>query len=366
MPKRAVLIGGTGQIGCAIALKLLQHGWDVILGHRGQHEVPKALQEKGVKAALFDRDEQGALAKALKGGADAIIDLVAFTPEHAAQLLAIQGDVGAFVVISSASVYRDAKGCTLDEAREFGPPELPDPIPETHPTVEPGPATYSTRKVAIERLLLENATQPVTILRPCAVHGIGAQHPREWWFVRRMLDERPAIPLAYEGASRFHTTAVDNIAALALRSLEMSGTRVLNIGDPVALSVLEIGRLIAQQMNYEGRFIELADPALPSPVGHTPWSVRHPFVLDLQAARDLGYEPATTYDAAIGPLCRWLMENAATGPWPRFDYETEDRYLADLTRPRPPSAPSISMMGRGPAADRPSFGRDRPITGIVA
>ncbi len=139
MPKRAVLIGGTGQIGCAIALKLLQHGWDVILGHRGQHEVPKALQEKGVKAALFDRDEQGALAKALKGGADAIIDLVAFTPEHAAQLLAIQGDVGAFVVISSASVYRDAKGCTLDEAREFGPPELPDPIPETHPTVEPGP-----------------------------------------------------------------------------------------------------------------------------------------------------------------------------------------------------------------------------------
>jgi hypothetical protein len=31
------------------------------------------------------------------------------------------------------------------------------------------------------------------------------EQPREWWFVRCILDGQPAIPLAYEGRSRFHT-----------------------------------------------------------------------------------------------------------------------------------------------------------------
>jgi hypothetical protein len=58
----------------------------------------------------------------------------------------VQCRVGALVVVSSASVYRDAAGRTLDEAAASGFPELPVPIPETQPTVEPGAATYSTRK----------------------------------------------------------------------------------------------------------------------------------------------------------------------------------------------------------------------------
>jgi hypothetical protein len=52
----------------------------------------------------------------------------------------VQCRVGALVVVSSASVYRDA-GRTLDEAAASGFPELPVPIPETQPTVEPGAAT---------------------------------------------------------------------------------------------------------------------------------------------------------------------------------------------------------------------------------
>ncbi len=330
MTKRAFLIGGTGQIGRATAQTLLSAGWEVIIGHRGRHELPESLRERRVEEALFDRDDQAEFAKALGKGADAVIDLIAFTPGHAEQLLAMKGNIGAFVVISSASVYRDTNGRTLDEARESGPPELPNPIPETHPTVEAGVSTYSTRKIAIERLLLENVTQPVSILRPCAVHGIGAENPREWWFVKRMLDRRPAIPLAYEGESYFHTTAVDNIAALTLTCLEKPGTRILNIADPSALSVIEIGRLIAKHMNYQGSLVKVSDPAFPAPVGATPWSARYPFILDCQAALALGYEPTTTYEAAIGPLYHWLAERAKTGHLPSYDYENEDRYLATV------------------------------------
>jgi hypothetical protein len=68
----------------------------------------------------------------------------------------------------------------------------------------------------LERTLLDQATRSVTILRPCAIHGTHSSDPREWWFVKRMLDGRPFIPSAYEGKSSIHTGAVANIAAVVL------------------------------------------------------------------------------------------------------------------------------------------------------
>lgn len=88
---------------------------------------------------MLDRDEPGALARALAAGADAVIDTIAYTDAHADQLLEIERSAGAFVVISSCSVYRDAAGRTLDEACTGGFPNLPLPMTEDQPTVDPGP-----------------------------------------------------------------------------------------------------------------------------------------------------------------------------------------------------------------------------------
>jgi len=214
LARQAFILGGTGQIGRAVARNLLDHGWRVVVAHRGQRPLPTDLIERGAKVSILDREQSKELALALADGADALIDTIAFTQLHADQLLEMQGSVGAFVVVSSASVYRDAAGRTLDEAGQNGFPEMPEPIPETQPTVDPGPTTYSTRKVALERALLDRAMVPVTILRPCAIHGPGSRFPREWWVVKRILDGRPKIPLAYRGSSRFHTSSVGNIAAL--------------------------------------------------------------------------------------------------------------------------------------------------------
>ena len=269
-----------------------------------------------------------------------MIDTAAYDGHHANQLIAIQGNVGSFVVISSASVYRDDLGRTLDEAPQNGFPELPDPIPETQATVEPGSATYSTRKVELERRLLDAAAAPVTILRPCAVHGRHSRHPREWWLVKRILDCRGAIPLAYRGTSRFHTSAVANIAALARIAVETPASRVLNIADPIAPAVAEIAAYIGRHLGYGGRIVEVDDRGYPPGVGRTPWSIPRPFVLDCQAARDLGYVPKTTYADAMKSTCDWLVETAADGDWkarfpvlaayPRdlFDYAAEDAFLA--------------------------------------
>lgn len=297
MAGRAFIIGGTGQIGRAVAAELLGRGWHVVIAARGGRLHPEDLLQQGAAFVAVDREEPDALAKAIGNGADAVIDTVAYDEGHARQLLAIQEDVGAFVVISSASVYRDRDGRTLDEAAETGFPNLPEPITESQPTLEPGPATYSTRKAALERTLLENAKRPVTILRPCAIYGLHSSHPREWWFVKRMLDGRPFIPLAYGGKSRFHTSAAVNIAALAATALEHQGSRILNAADAEAISVAEIGTLIAAHMRYGGRIAGLGADA-PANAGLSPWSIPCPFILDTRAGRGLGL--CASHDLSAG------------------------------------------------------------------
>ena len=338
MSHDAFILGGTGQIGRAVAADLLEHGWRVTIAHRGIRPPPDDLIERGAKIVILDREKPGELAQAVNPGVDALIDTIAFHPDHARQLIDVQDNVGTFVVISSSSVYRDALGRTLDEAGQNGFPEFPAPISETQPTVDPSPATYSTRKIAIERALFDEAATPVTVLRPGPIHGPGS-HIREWWFVKRILDGRKVIPLAYRGTSRFHTTSVANIAALTRVVIEAPASRVLNIADPSAPSVAEITASIAQHMGYEGRIVEVPGEDYPAPLGGTPYSVPRPFVLDVRAAGELGYSPVTTYADAVKLTCNWLVETAADGdwlersPWFRpppdlFDYREEDRLLA--------------------------------------
>jgi len=351
LARHAFIVGGAGQIGRATAKTLSQSGWRVTIAHRGARPVPIDLLEEGVSVVTLDRDAPGALHRALGSGADALIDVTAYAADHGRQLLDVQHTVGAFVVISSSSVYADQEGRTLDEAATGGFPELPEPIPETQATVAPGPATYSTRKVALERTLLDEAVTTVTILRPAAIHGLGSVHPREWWFVKRILDGRPHIPIAYQGESRFHTTAVANIAELTRVALEAPSHQILNIADPTASSVTQIAELIAQHMKYSGTIIGLADDAFPAKLGRTPWSVPRPFVLDTSAARAIGYTPVTTYADAVGAICdelsdatdgrHWRERFPVLASYPRdhFDYEAEDAFLSGLRAVMPTHRP---------------------------
>ena len=299
------------------------------VAHRGG----TGLDLPGVASIRLDRNIPGALASAIGPGFDVVIDTVAYDDVHARQLLDIQADIGAFVVVSSASVYSDARGRSLDEAETNGFPRLPLPIPEGHITVTAGPATYSTRKVALEQTLLAGAKRPMIILRPCAIHGPGSPNPREWFFVKRILDGRSIVPLAFNGESRFHTTATVNIAALIEAALSSPRTGVLNIGDPEALSVRAIGETIAAIYGADLR-VEPFDGAPIDGVGSHPWCVPRPFVVDMTAALALGYQPAADYRDAIESACRAAEAAAAAGasfaPFfdGLFDYAAEDAFLA--------------------------------------
>jgi nucleoside-diphosphate-sugar epimerase len=333
--KTALVIGGSGQIGQATARNLLDHGWSVRLAQRHAARLPADLTAQA-RLVTSDRDEPGAVARAVAGGVDALIDTIAFDERQARQLLDIEADVGALVVISTGSVCCDAEGRTLDEAAQSGFPRFPVPITEDQPTTPPGPATYSTRKAALEQALLQGARRPVTILRAFAVHGPGSTHPREWWFVKRILDGRRRIPLAWRGESRFHTSATVNIAELIRVALQAPATRVLNAADPEALSVAEIGRVIVEIYGVELDLVRLDGPP-ENGVGATPWSGPRPLIADMSRAEALGYRPVATYREAIGPACKSAEALAAAGvpfvPYlaKLFDYAAEDARLCELS-----------------------------------
>jgi nucleoside-diphosphate-sugar epimerase len=320
---------------------LAEAGWDVTVASRGKRALPDELAGL-TQHVTVDRADATGLEQAVDG-ADVLVDAIPFSPADGEQLLALAERVGAVIAISSASVYTDEEGRSLDEAT--GPddlPRLPDPIPESQPTLPPGDATYSTGKAAIERALLERSSVPATVIRPCAIYGCGDRQAREWHFVKRALDARDVVAFAYGGRSRFHTTAAENLGELIRRCAEQPGTRVLNCGDPDPPTLLEISRAIAAALDHEWTEVLLqGEPE--GVVGRTPWSVpdSHPFVVDMSAAEsEVDYRPVTNYANGVGVACEWLLEATRDRDWREvlpsharyygelFDYAAEDEYLA--------------------------------------
>jgi nucleoside-diphosphate-sugar epimerase len=287
---------------------------------------------------VLDRNEEGALAVA--NGFDLLVDVIPFEAAHAEQVLAL--DVGAVIAISSASVYADDQGRTLDEAQGIDDfPDFPVPIPESQPTVEPGDATYSTKKAKLERILLENERVLAAVVRPCAIYGRGDRMAREWFFVKRALDGRPYVVLTNRGEGHFHTTASENIGELVRLIAADPRTDAFNCGDPDPPTVLELARTIGAATGHRYAEVLLADPAGRGEVGQTPWSAPKPLLVDMsKAERELGYEPATTWEDALPRQVEWLLAATRDRDWrevlPRgaeylqFDYDAEDEFVRGL------------------------------------
>ncbi len=314
MTQSALVVGGGGQIGRAVGACLLAAGWRVTSAQRDPATFPDDLRARGARVIGLDREDEAALGEAVSEGYDAVVDTVAFSEAHARQWIGLRRHVGALAVISTGSVYADGRGRTLDEARTGGFPDLPVPISEVQPRAAPGDAPYSTRKVALEDTLLRDFAGPLVILRAFAIHGPGSRAPREWWFLARALNGEAAIPLAYEGLSRFHTAATANIAELCKIALEAGGVQVLNAADPEAPSVAEIGRWLLDAAGSEARLEPFAGPPKRL-VGYTPWTVERPLVADMSRAAALGYRPVTNYREAAAENCRWLIETARARGW---------------------------------------------------
>lgn len=338
--RRAVVIGATGQIGRVAVAALAGDGWEVTAVSRGGGR--DADWPADVRTARADRADDAALAAVVGDDCGVLVDMVAYGPEHARQLVSLAYRVGSAVVISSISVYEDGRGRTFDTQGEpDGFPEYPVPLSEAQRTVPPGETSYSTRKAGLERELLAAGDRlPTTLLRAGAVHGPHCRTPRELYFVKRNLDARPRRVLPFGGRSRFHPASVHNIAELIRLAAARPGSRVLNAVDPDAPTVAEIAGAIDAVMGARTETVLLDGPP-PSPVvGDTPWSVPAPVVCDMSAAeRELGYRPVVRYADRLPETVAWIERQLEGRDWreayPKmfptygdlFDYAAEDEFL---------------------------------------
>jgi len=339
---RALILGGTGMIGSATARRLAAAGWRVDVAGRDRAHLPSDLAEAGVRFHAVDRDDAARLREVLGDGADLLVDCICYTAADAHLLLPLAEHATSTALISSKAVYVDSAG---NHSNSDTPPDYGGPIPESQPTMAPGDMDYHSRegyganKVAAELVALDSGL-PISILRPSRVHGVGASRAREWVFVKRVLDRRPAVLLAARGGGIVHPTAAVNIAALIETVAQQPGARILNSADPDAPTALEIAKTIARQLGHswdEVLLDEAADPDL----GRTPWDSPHPVVLDTTASLELGHKPVGDYAATVADEVDWLFDVYRAGdpdgllPAPDdpffarfFDYAAEDAYLA--------------------------------------
>jgi nucleoside-diphosphate-sugar epimerase len=336
--RRALILGGTGLVGRATARRLLRSGWEVDLAGRDPRRLPADVAAAGGRFVRAERDDAGQLAAALGDGVDLLVDCICYTPAQARLLLPLLESAGSSVMISSKAVYVDDAG---RHSNSDTPPSFGGPIRETQATLAPSEDDYRSRegyganKVAAEQVLLDSG-RPVTVLRPSKIHGEGATRPREWVFVKRVLDRRPAVFLARRGAGVDHPSAAGNIAALVETAAEKPGARILNSADPDSPSGLEIARAIARHLDHKWDEVLLDGEG--GGLGRHPWDKLPPVVLDLGAARELGYVPAGDYATTVAEEVDWLVAAHRDGTLDidreffasLFDYAAEDRYLADF------------------------------------
>ena len=341
---RALILGGTGAVGRATALRLLEKGWRVDLTGRNPERFDPTVRALGGHYVESDRFERRQLAAVVGEGADLLVDCACYTAAHAHSLVSCARDAGSTVMLSSKAVYVDERG---RHSNSPAAPVFAGPIHESQATMRPSSAAYNSpegygaNKIAAEIVLLDSALA-VSVLRPSKIHGVGARRAREWYFVKRVLDRRPSVMLAAGGRGVDHPTAALNLAALIEVVAASPGRRVLNIADPDAPSALEISRIVAGQLGHGWREVLLEDDA-PQDLGRTPWSAPSPVVLDTSAAAALGYVAVGDYATTVRATLSWLAsrasrEHGAEAPdldaaffTTLFDYEAEDAYLSART-----------------------------------
>jgi nucleoside-diphosphate-sugar epimerase len=309
---RIVVIGATGHVGTYLVPRLVRGGHEVVALSRGEREPYRSAPEwRSVQRVTADRaaeDAAGVFGERIAAlDADAVVDMLCFTPESAQQLVdALRPARPLLVHCGSIWVHGPA-------ARV--------PVTEDEPRTAFG--AYGVGKMAIEALLHRETVAggvPSVMLHPGHITGpwssitpAGNLDLDVW---RRLATGDP-LPLPDLGLGVLHHVHADDVAQAFERAL----TRPAAIGSSfhvVSEQAMTLRGLAAGVAGWFGRepVVELVDwGQFERRVGAehaeaTREHVARSIAASIDRARDvLGYRPRYSSLQALRESLRWLAAN---------------------------------------------------------
>jgi nucleoside-diphosphate-sugar epimerase len=312
---RIVVIGASGHVGGYLVPRLVKAGHEVVAISRGQQQRYRddAAWDR-VTVLQLDRDAEDAAGtfgpRIAALGADVVIDMICFTPSSAAQLVdSIRGKVSLLVMCSTIWVHGTLSAVPADEDADLTPW-----------------GDYGSGKLAIERLLAEEAARPnglaSVVLRPGHISGpgwpiinpAGNVDPTVW----EKLANGEQLILPGFGLETVHHVHADDVAQafeLAVeRGADFSG-RTYHVVSSQALTLRGFAEAVA---SWFGKTADLdfrpwEHFARTTSSEHAETSLAHisrsHSVSIQRAGDDLGYHPNYSSLEAAREALEWLIQD---------------------------------------------------------
>jgi GDP-L-fucose synthase len=302
---RIFVAGARGMVGGAIARALASAGYDNVLAP-GRDELD--LGDQAAVDAWFaeHRPAQVFLAAAKVGGIHANN---AYPAEFIHDNLVIETNV-----IHSAWRHGVRKLCFLGSSCIY-PKHAPQPMKEEHlltGPLEPTNEWYAIAKIAGVKMCQAYRRQygfDAISLMPTNLYGPGDNfHPENSHvlpaLIRRFQEARESgageVVIWGTGTPRREFLHVDDLAEACLFLMERySGEEIANVGVGEDIAILDLARLVAEVVGFEGEI--RTDPSKPD---GTPRKL-----LDVSRLQELGWRARIGLREGIEATYRWFLEN---------------------------------------------------------
>lgn len=304
---RVLFIGGSGVISSACSRVAIERGIELFVLNRGVSTTrPLPPQVTMLRADI--RETNAVMQKIEDLEFDAVVDWVAFTPEHVrADIELFEGRTGQYVFISSASAYQK--------------PPARVPITESTPLRNPF-SEYSSNKIACEEVLVAAYRErgfPVTIVRPSHTYDKTlVPFGGGWTVLGRMLAGKPVI-VHGDGTSLWTLTHHDDFARAFVPLLGHSRTLgdAIQITSDDVLTWNQIAEMLAAALGVAARLVHVPSEVIAAADPHWGASLlgdkAHSLVFDNAKVRALvpGWHAVIPFEHGAREIAEWYLADPA-------------------------------------------------------
>ena len=304
---RVLFIGGSGVISSACSRVAIEQGIELFVLNRGVSTTrPLPPQVTMLRADI--RETNAVMQKIEDLEFDAVVDWVAFTPEHVrADIELFENKTSQYVFISSASAYQK--------------PPARVPITESTPLRNPF-SEYSSNKIACEEVLVEAYRErgfPVTIVRPSHTYDKTlVPFGGGWTVLGRMLAGKPVI-VHGDGTSLWTLTHHDDFARAFVPLLGHSRTLgdAIQITSDDVLTWNQIAEMLAAALGVTARLVHVPSEVIAAADSHWGASLigdkSHSLVFDNTKIKALvpGWHAVIPFERGVREIAGWYLADPA-------------------------------------------------------